>query len=107
LQDDFSDPLIFSGAAVPPPVPWNVDETLFEIVAAVPDQDAVRRKAKTIISDTSQYFSEDNDLNTDILEKDYDSFYDNLNCQYDCVTQFCDNEDESCDKRCSRFCEAL
>ena len=42
LQDDFSDPLIFSGAAVPPPVPWNVDETLFEIVAAVPDQDAVR-----------------------------------------------------------------
>ena len=44
LQDDFSDPLIFSGPAVPPPVPWNVDETLFEIVAAVPDpdQDAVR-----------------------------------------------------------------
>ena len=42
LQDDFSDSLIFSAPAVPPPVPWNVDETLFEIVAAVPDQDAVR-----------------------------------------------------------------
>ena len=39
LKDD---PLIFSGPAVPPPVAWNVDETLFEIVAAVPDQDAVR-----------------------------------------------------------------
>ena len=42
LKDDYPDPLIFSGPAVPPPVPWNVDETLFEIVAAVPEQDAVR-----------------------------------------------------------------
>lgn len=42
FQEDFSDSLIFSDPAVPPPVPWNVDETLFEIVAAVPDQDAVR-----------------------------------------------------------------
>ena len=43
LKDDFPDPLILPGPAAPPPVPWNVDETLFEIVAAVPDQDVVTR----------------------------------------------------------------
>ena len=42
LKDDFLDPLMLSAPIVPPAVPWNVDETLFEIVAAVPDHDAVR-----------------------------------------------------------------
>ena len=37
--------------------------------------------------------------------KVYDDYYKALNCEYDCVTQFCANEDDDhCDKKCKQLC---
>ena len=39
------------------------------------------------------------------IESDYDDYYKALNCEYDCVTQFCANEDDDhCDKKCKQLC---
>jgi len=68
----------------------------------------IQREAKKIdylVEDqqiASDYFK-DEDIKDDY--DDYDDYFKVLNCEYDCVTQFCTNDDDDlCDKKCKQLC---
>jgi len=65
----------------------------------------IQREAKKIdylVEDqqsASDYFKDED------IKDDYDDYFKVLNCEYDCVTQFCTNDDDDlCDKKCKQLC---